>query len=61
MTDPRTILQRTLEAAEQLQGGVCPDGGGPQCICKCLGLMGQCSALTAARNALETPSDDHPR
>ncbi len=44
-TDAPKSATLPTEVIEALRRGECPDGGGPQCSCKCLGKIGQCVAL----------------
>lgn len=37
-----TDIQKALN---MLLNGKCPDGGGPQCTCRCIGKPGQCVRL----------------
>jgi len=41
----REALADMRRAAIDLANERCPDGGGPQCICRCVGEIGQCSSL----------------
>jgi hypothetical protein len=47
------------EALKTIARGECPDGGGPQCICKKLGKPGQCASLSSLPKC--TTCDDDGR
>jgi len=51
--------RQALEPVRMLFSGKCPDGGGPQCVCRCLGEPYQCVSIRALLARLpEDPDGD---